>query len=870
MFRHKKHASFAVSPIALFMVSVAVLAGSASQMWAVGLNYVEANDFTNLTPASAIDSFNAVAEPDNLWDLRSDFGLGLNVFQASGAENAPELTQLITGLTPGNSYDVYAVYQTDDDENWTIRTGVTPGNLTLYSFTGDRGPIPVAGSTQGLTAGAAVWDTLPPVNKENTIFTERPADTLVVLLGKAGTTMADASGQINVLIDDFNDPLGGAGRRTWLDGVAYVDAGTPVAMTATLDRATGAVTVSNPTATAFQIKSISLVSVVGGLDATSWTPIAGWTATATPGLTAEYATDLTQTDPAMTGTTIAANGGSLTFANVWNASPFEDVLIRLTRTDNEIAVISPQYSGPTIVSGDLDANGSINLSDFQTLLNALHTTPGLPTRLQNYRQGELTGDGVVNFSDWAAFRAAFDAANGAGAFEAMLAQVPEPGTLTMLLAVVAFGALVRRRSLRLSQTLLASCLMLGLSGSALAIDVDVDIDSMRTSGAATAGPIATQSGFTSWDLTNLGTAGSTIRLDGITFELFGLNAANQSRIRLTGTPAVPNGGGGPMNDLLADFVFNEGANGRAIGLRMTNLPVGSYDMQSWHFDATIDPMEATEVEVRDQGQMGPGTILATAVPWGDTPIEFSFDVTTPGQVREVIFRESSAGNRARLNGFTLFSEVPPPPIIELTLQVNTSTGAVSILNEQSVNFDMSYYEIRSPAGALNLAGWTSLDDAETGDPLGDGWDEATNSSANILSEVNLQSMATFEPQDFLSLGNAFSVGGAQNLRFYYAGPEATMLREGLVSYVTTPGIPGDFNEDGKVDAADYVVWRKTDGTPTGYNLWRTNFGRTSGSGSSLTAGAAVPEPSTMLLGAFGLLLWVTAVVRDARHSKNNG
>ena len=242
-----------------------------------------------------------------------------------------------------------------------------------------------------------------------------------------------------------------------------------------------------------------------------------------------------------------------------------------------------------------------------------------------------------------------------------------------------------------------------------------------------------------------------------------------------------------------------------------------------------------------------------------------------GQVREVVFRESSAGNRARLYGFTLFSEVPPPPVIELTLQVNTATGAVSILNEQSVNFDMSYYEIRSDSatGALNRAGWLSLDDAEDSDPPGTGWDEAPNGGTNILSEVNLQAMTTFEPLDSVSLGTAFSVGGPQNLRFYYAGPEEMMLREGIISYVTTADLPGDFNGDNKVDAADYVVWRKTDGTQPGYDLWRTNFGRTSGSGASLMAGAAVPEHSTMLLGAFGAVLLITAVVREPWRSKND-
>jgi hypothetical protein len=81
----------------------------------------------------------------------------------------------------------------------------------------------------------------------------------------------------------------------------------------------------------------------------------------------------------------------------------------------------------------------------------------------------------------------------------------------------------------------------------------------------------------------------------------------------------------------------------------------------------------------------------------------------------------------------------------------------------------------------------------------------------------------------------------------------TSLIEGLPD----PGLDGDFNNDGKVDAADYVVWRKTDGSDAGYNDWRANFGRTSGSGSALGS-AAVPEPSAVVLlaavaAAFGCL-----------------
>ena len=75
------------------------------------------------------------------------------------------------------------------------------------------------------------------------------------------------------------------------------------------------------------------------------------------------------------------------------------------------------------------------------------------------------------------------------------------------------------------------------------------------------------------------------------------------------------------------------------------------------------------------------------------------------------------------------------------------------------------------------------------------------------------------------------------------------------------GIVGDYNNDGKVDAADYVVWRKDPasfgGDPTGYNTWRANFGTMARAGAGQSAGA-VPEPGTiaMIVGAVGMALGI--------------
>ena len=70
------------------------------------------------------------------------------------------------------------------------------------------------------------------------------------------------------------------------------------------------------------------------------------------------------------------------------------------------------------------------------------------------------------------------------------------------------------------------------------------------------------------------------------------------------------------------------------------------------------------------------------------------------------------------------------------------------------------------------------------------------------------------------------------------------------------GPSGDYNNNGVVDAADYIVWRDrnnqsvtlpndtTPGSVTGsdYTVWRANFARAQGTGSAASLVAA-PEPA---------------------------
>lgn len=101
----------------------------------------------------------------------------------------------------------------------------------------------------------------------------------------------------------------------------------------------------------------------------------------------------------------------------------------------------------------------------------------------------------------------------------------------------------------------------------------------------------------------------------------------------------------------------------------------------------------------------------------------------------------------------------------------------------------------------------------------------------------------------------FSVTGDQ----YHLDYKLTSLLPAVVA--------GDYNGDGKVNAADYVLWRNDPasfgGNPAGYNTWRANFGTGGpGSGSGLGA-AAVPEPTSLWL-VFGAMCVVGAKLRVKR------
>jgi len=78
------------------------------------------------------------------------------------------------------------------------------------------------------------------------------------------------------------------------------------------------------------------------------------------------------------------------------------------------------------------------------------------------------------------------------------------------------------------------------------------------------------------------------------------------------------------------------------------------------------------------------------------------------------------------------------------------------------------------------------------------------------------------------------------------------------------GVPGDFNGDGFVDSADYVVWRKSPGTAEGYQAWLANFGYPPDEGTAAATHSVVPEPTAATLLGMACAIIPLAVRRAAR------
>jgi phospholipase/lecithinase/hemolysin len=201
--------------------------------------------------------------------------------------------------------------------------------------------------------------------------------------------------------------------------------------------------------------------------------------------------------------------------------------------------------------------------------------------------------------------------------------------------------------------------------------------------------------------------------------------------------------------------------------------------------------------------------------------------------------------------------VPNLPLLGHVPRFNDSPTTLATYNSRTMQF--------------NTALATMLDNLETTNPalaiarldVAALFNEALASPATFgLSNVTDAAAPGLEPGDSTYDRNQIAPNANEYLFWDDLHPTATVHAALAQRALALFEMPGDYNQNGAVDAADYVVWRDTRGqTGTGlpadgngdrqidaadYNVWRANFGATvvAGTASKLES---VPEPATVFV-----------------------
>lgn len=197
-------------------------------------------------------------------------------------------------------------------------------------------------------------------------------------------------------------------------------------------------------------------------------------------------------------------------------------------------------------------------------------------------------------------------------------------------------------------------------------------------------------------------------------------------------------------------------------------------------------------------------------------------------------------------GVTFFGALPGNPVEPAQIQFVLTEQAVGDLEPGTHQIDIDISNTGSPTltgGGLNV---------DTG----------------VIKGYNAWVAAGFLPQ-------AFEIYLNKNGRFGDPTFAWTFYIDNIQVGRFVQGVPGDYNGNGSVDAADYVLWRNggplqnevdTAGTVNAadYAEWRARFGNTSGTGSALVAGS-VPEPTSVMLLLLGqFIVELAKRVRAAR------
>jgi hypothetical protein len=677
-------------------------------------------------------------------------------------------------------------------------------------------------------------------------------------------------------------PDGGPPARYFAGTFVYTPPDVDAFLRIDVDRESGEIALHNDTSAPVTLLGYSIQSGSGALDPAEWTSIADnydadgdmsvdpddtWvnlTNAASRGDLSEFELDLDGGNGATLAVGQSVNLGS----GPWIRHPSEDLQFRYiipdgTRIDGIVNFI--EGTGEAYPVGDLNFDGAAyTLDDFlDVMLPHLVSDQSALSVAEAYHRGDLDGDLDVDLQDFRTFKQNFVAAGGsAAALAAAAAGVPEPAACVIVAALCAACAPRFLRRVRVHRALPVAFLaaMLPLAGG-MRLDAHIiALDNPPVAGVQNfSGDLGMDFVVNEFpiEVTTLGAFDSN--QDGwfseITVELWSRNDA--------GTPGAF--GDDTGIDILATEVFNSQSEGSLIG--------GSrfHDLAS---SVTLDPGSYTIVA---RGY-GPDELLANA--GQGSPVStindsggilqfvggsrFGTNNTFPDVV------DGGPSNRYLAGTFVYDIDIDP-----LVLEVSLANGDAVLLNEGATNFEIDTYEIRSPSGSLNVAGWNSLADQNV-----EGWQEGGASNDMSLVEVNLTSSTLFGPGASRPLGRPYNTSiNGRDLIFEYTTISGLTLEGGVRFEMGGPVLLGDYNANGQVEQADLDLVLLNWGQPGVPNGWTNdlptgnvdqeeldgvllNWGNMAAAG---LATSAVPEPATSAIAVLAMMAAALCAQRRRRR-----
>ncbi|BBO32942.1 LamG-like jellyroll fold domain-containing protein [Lacipirellula parvula] len=605
----------------------------------------------------------------------------------------------------------------------------------------------------------------------------------------------------------------GEASQLWNTG-AGIDLGAQVVdsrLRLVIDRNSGQMTIKNNMGATQPIIGYQITSDAGAFNRAGWTPIAGRLDDSGNGtvdvdddwvvLTA--ANSVSDFSEASLGVGALVNGASISLGNgLWAKYHQENSDVKFLYADGvgdnplEGIVEFVGNGGSAYVRGDVNFDGRLDSMDWSTLASLSGSNFAGKSTAQRYRSGDLNADGAFTIDDVLQFRLDFDAANGVGAFAAMVAGVPEPTGLGLLaIGATIFLGVGRKRPLRsrvrgaAAAASVAMC-MLAMNPAQATVYLQQDFNGVAL------GPKVdeTLAGTNVWsktppvgwsiDDTGMPATGGVTEWRGWSFaspSWWAAAAEDQGRSQFTkGTGAIAVADPDEWDDIAHaagtynSFLKTPSISLAGAGAGAARLRFDSSWMPEGVQTATITvaynggaPSEVLRWESEGgnqafykQANTNETVVVPLNNPAGATSMQLSFGMT-------------NAGNNWwwAVDNLAVFTP--------LTLQVDAQSGAMKILGDSSVA--LTAYEISSPSGSLNPTGWKNgnLDAQNVGTPV------PSSADFNGAGGVNAADLAIWKTAFGASAG-------------------------------------GDANGDGKTDGADFLRWQRQFGqTSDPASTWLT-------------------------------------------------